>query len=238
MSKERPILFSGPMVRAILEGRKTQTRRVVKLKEGEWTDGNRIAYDRVDRRGTSWNETKLCPYGVPSDRLWVRESYAFADWYDGHAPCEVPRTDIHDPYGDGSIRQRVWYQADEQQWNPSYRGKWRPSIHMPRWASRITLEVKAVRVERLQQISAADAMAEGCSVVGSVEARNVALPREQFQMLWDSINTRPKLPDNKSGKRHERVKKWLDKHPDCSWNANPWVWVVEFERVPSATNPA
>jgi len=145
--KERPILFSGPMVRAILDGRKTMTRRVVKWKYGE-NGTPACPIESVDRfadivQGLAENlsgdpvpfcEAK-CPFGVPGDRLWVRET-----WQDIGA----------------ADRPEYVYAADGE-WS----GKWRPSIHMPRWASRITLEVVSVRVDRLEDISEEDAKAEG-----------------------------------------------------------------------------
>jgi len=228
--KERPILFSGAMVRAIMEGRKTQTRRIVKPQPPAGCryeiNGNRnkacCLFNCPDLPGgvgfcppkpQSKDHLLPCPYGKPGDRLWVRETFAFVDWYDGHAPSEVPRFDVDDPYGDGSKRQRVWYQADEQQWNRSYRGKWRPSIHMPRWASRITLEITGIRCERLQSISHSDAIAEGIESTKfakeQLPLRKQSLPLSvlAYSHLWDAING------------------------DGFWDANPWVWVVEFKRL-------
>ena len=174
--KERPILFSAPMVRALLAGTKTQTRRIVKARDLEWMD--------VHQGLREPDNAERCPYGQPGDRLWVRETFGHFERNENFAPgCEV------------------FYRADGESLAVE---RWRPSIHMPRWASRITLEVTGVRVERLQDISEADATAEGVSAIPDEMRR--ATPRCDFQALWQSING-----------------------PD-SWAANPWVWIVEFRR--------
>lgn len=196
--RERPIIFSAPMVRAILAGTKTQTRRVVK------PVGNDDGFAMQDYGDGWWpyrsddgespmkggNEIPhACPYGQPGDRLWVKETWA-RDSADG---ALFYRADV----GTGN-------EADDWQHNidvgaPGYR--WRPPIHMPRWASRITLEVTGVRVERLLDISADDAWAEG------IEHSPDVNPVHQYIELWESINGQG------------------------SWNANPWVWVIEFRRA-------
>lgn len=182
MTKERPILFSAPMVRAILEGRKTQTRRVAKPREVT------AAITRGLMGGTN-PAFGPCPYGQPGDRLWVRETWRIerrgSDYF----------IDFAADTGSPSMTRTVVVDAEAL---ATKNMRWRPSIHMPRWASRITLDVKTVRVERLQDISEADANAEGGL---SLRGPNC------FQCLWESING-----------------------PD-SWDANPWVWVIEFERV-------
>lgn len=200
---ERPILFAAPMVRAILDGRKTQTRRIVKLKPGQQVD------ERDD--GSSWPWTDYdgadiwhwlpCPYGQPGDRLWVRESFAGSIAYERHG------------YPLKEWGNKLWYLADGEPRS----GQWtrpRPSIHMPRAASRITLEITEVRVERLNDISEADAMAEGVEGTSFLEeaermepATGVMPGRYAFRALWESI------------------------HGPDSWTANPWVWVVGFRRV-------
>jgi hypothetical protein len=205
--KERPILFSGPMVLALLDGRKTQTRRLVGARgfhafEGdEDNDGWPLA--PVERTGCL---ARLpATYGAPGDRLWVRET-----WYD-NAPSMTLQERTREP--DGSIRG-VEYRAthdcasfeDGCPCNPDGDGKrseWRPSIFMPRWASRLTLEVTSVRVEPLQSISERDACAEG---MGSPLTRDCKTPK--FAALWDAIN----------GER-------------APWASNPWVWVIEFRRL-------
>ena len=183
MTTERPMLFSAPMVRALLAGTKTQTRRVVKARKdpdyGCHMAPGEIAGDE--------HSARLCPYGRPGDRLWVRETWATS------ALCRPP---INDPF---------IYAADL---GPTgvmkWAARWRPSIHMPRIASRITLEVTGVRVERLQDISRGDAMAEGCPFANMAAGPD---PRDWYRDLWDQING--------AG----------------AWTANPWVWVVEFKRV-------
>jgi len=181
---DRPILFSGAMVRALLAGTKTQTRRVVKKSEC-WpisavratmleSRGSAMA---VDAQSRTYGPEIKCPYGQPGDRLWVRET-----WHDASSAlhsCALYRADGGEIYG----------------------GKWAPSIHMPRWASRITLEITSVRVERLQDISEADAIAEG------VYTDPASPAYDAYAQLWDEING------------------------PGSWAANPWVWVLEFRRL-------
>lgn len=201
--KERPILFSGPMVRALLDGRKTQTRRVAKTfapvefnphDDREyvlWHAAKAVA--RVPARNPH-EEADLrmaCPYGEPGDRLWVRETFCSGDMGPVRPGCPIA------------------YRADHE----CTPGPWTPSIHMPRWASRITLAVTSVRVERLQEITTAEIRAEGVDdgrTNPKMCARHDASMRMAFESLWDSIN----------GKR-----------PGCSWDANPWVWVIGFEVV-------
>lgn len=208
--KERPILFGAPMVRALLAGTKTQTRRVVALPR------KRESFVVLDYGNGWWpyesddGESELCddgmehpytcPYGQPGDRLWVRETWRTVAESDAIPPRDL--TPAH----------RIWYEADE----PHQRGfgKLRPSMFMPRWASRILLEVTAVRVERLQDISKADAEAEGIERDGSAWRHYTRPcrfactdPRMSYQTLWELING--------AG----------------SWDANPFVWVVEFKRA-------
>ena len=199
--KERPILFSGAMVRAILEGRKTQMRRAVKLPADAddvsyWTTPtgrSQVGYadPGVNYWTTRGNHIDPCPYGQPGDRLWVRETFY-------PSPCDIPTF-------------CGFYRATDEERDV----KWKPSIFMPRALSRITLEVVGVRVERLQEISEADAIAEGIVPLwldGSPIRHDGtgAICRSHFQNLWDSIN----------GKR-----------ADAAWADNPWVWVVEFKRI-------
>ncbi len=212
--KERPILFSGPMVRAILQGRKTMTRRVMNPQPQIESDARYICgWKYFIYRGAEYSLAdiqRLSPYGLPGDRLWVRETFCSfvkngkngvayrADTEDGYfSPCETleggyPESCLSHPGCEGCTAER---------WKPT----WRSSIFMPRSSSRITLEITTVRVERLQAITAEDALAEGVSWNGEREH-----PRDNFIMLWDSINV---------------------KRPGYSWNANPWVWVVEFKRA-------
>ena len=222
--KERPILFSAPMVRAILDGSKTQTRRVVKGWQLEWLQPGQFTPEYL-----ALPENDACPYGQPGERLWVREAWGYIDPdctgedYDepeGPAPktfCDKLLQNGH-PLRD-FWRRRVTYRAS---WHdpkygigPDAPKRWRPSIHMPRWASRITLEITGVRVERLQDISEADAQAEGIGeflggwacLTDDAPQQAGNTPQEGYRHLWEQING-----------------------PD-SWAANPWVWVVEFRRI-------
>lgn len=232
--KERPILFSGPLVQAILAGRKTQTRRLVKLPPvpSGLEPWDLISVDKHPARFIARNpkpdcfsavEDVACPYGVPGDRLWVREACALVkspsmgDW-------RWPE--------DGEDADAVWYRATDSL-HLSHGGngmgraldtyalvrpdRWRPSIHMPRWASRITLEITDVRVQRLLDISEEDARAEGAAFhdgrgIGHSGWRHDlkdvhADARSSFWRLWRSING------------------------DGSWAANPWVWALTFKRI-------
>jgi hypothetical protein len=195
---EKPILFSGEMVRAILDGRKTQTRRVVKPQPPDGWGGksSKIAL------------ATHCPYGQPGMTLWVRETWASHFHMDDTKPSE---------FSIGAQMLPVWYRATDDNSTWRERGKWRPSIFMPRWATRITLQVTGVRVERVQDISEADAVAEGierkgeiwkCCEYAGAHCYGTNDPTVSFSKLWDSIN----------GAR-----------PGCAWSDNPWVWVVEFE---------
>ena len=206
---ERPILFSAPMVRALLDGTKTQTRRVVKAQPPAYTF-KVSTWHHPDPRPHFYAWQKLphetammadgwcypCPYGAPGDRLWVRETHMDL------GACYLYRADAD------AERERTLVAPG--QW-------WRPAIHMPRAASRITLEVTAVRVERLQDISEADAVAEGIERSGECNWRdyldhpynNFTSARRSYRSLWESING------------------------PGAWDAKPWVWVVEFKRSDS-----
>jgi hypothetical protein len=184
--KERPILFSGPMVRAILDGRKTQTRRIVKG-SGIWSVcGEDLGFPWPGQEDESgeWRSF-TCPYGEPGERLWVREAWARV--IVGNQIDYLYRADTHT-----GLEKR-----DGDQ-------KWKPSIHMPRVACRLMVEITSVRVERLQDISEEDATNEGAQCAGFPASLT---NRGAFGKLWQSING-----------------------PD-SWAANPWVWVVEFRKV-------
>jgi len=212
-SKERPILFSAPMVRAILDGNKTQTRRIVKpfglcvldLNTGEEVKGLTPV---------------RCPYGAPGDRLWVRETWwhyksselEMAAYAEGGTRCLLPDGKTHDEPVK-TINGKIWIPSDYSIWKKT------PSIHMPRECSRITLEITGVRVERLNDISESDARAEGITDGGCLSCGNPepcgcqnAKPdaRDAFIHLWHSIHAW----DGPNG-----------------WISNPWVWVMEFKRV-------
>lgn len=212
MSRERPILMSAPMVRALLSGAKTQTRRVVKpqpLGGAPTLLEHLLPHQRWATDEAEEEHVWKCPYGEPGDRLWVREtwspdppidsSWASTEWNGcGRRIDGVPERFQHPRFCN--------YSAD---WlhGPIV---WRPSIHMPRWASRLTLEITGVRVERLQEISEGDAYDEGTAEWCAETQRNGnKWPNivRAYQGLWESING-----------------------PD-SWASNPWVWVLEFRRL-------
>lgn len=186
--KERPILFSAPMVRAILDGSKTQTRRVLK----------NLNYRASMPEDEFTSLLRTCPYGQIGDQLWVRETFCKVNdeefggkiWYDYRA---TPRYSEIAPAG--------WHEESDPK---DRRLKWKPSIHMPRLASRIQLGVTGVRVERLQDISRGDAMAEGCPFPNIARGQN---PVRWYADLWTSING--------AG----------------SWEANPYVWIISFRRL-------
>jgi hypothetical protein len=198
-TRERPILFSAAMVRALLSGAKTQTRRV--LREQNPIDlgaamygahlSRRPVFDKVANAVIGHRMAPvLCPYGHPGDRLWVRETWAH------HIHAQSAAHDQDGPFV---------YAADGQQaLSMRLASKWTPGIHMFRWASRITLEIDDVRVERLQAISRGDAMAEGCPFPNMAQGPS---PRDWYAELWNEING------------------------PGAWAANPFVWCVNFHRI-------
>lgn len=213
---DKPILFSAPMVRAILEGRKTQTRRVAKV---QWLGGANPAF-------TGWHPERIshlewglfcnskgaeikAQYAI-GDRLWVREAWRTHATYDDHLPSEMG--------GEEPIRYEVDGYQETRGWRAIDRlGRYRHARFMPRWASRITLRITRVRVERLQEISEGDAIAEGiagnpvtawrCYAPEPKNQTHWADPRESFRTIWESI------------------------HGPCSWEANPWVAAYTFEPI-------
>ena len=218
--KERGMIFNGEMVRAILDGRKTQTRRPIKWKQTRFTEIG----EREDGSKWPWSEDAEhacdfwhpCPFGAVGDRIWVRETfqgplfdYDLMDSYcKDPTPFEKPEFCVYKADG---VPAPEFYDADDE-----LHCCWRPSIHMPRWASRILLEITDVRVERLNAISEEDARAEGiidggCLNCGEPEPCGCANPEpdatDAFAYLWQSI------------------------YGQDNWNANPWVWVIEFKRV-------
>lgn len=223
--KERPILFSEPMVRAILEGRKTQTRRLVK--DCDIKGRRKLLPGELDTVGSFLDDNKAgefcaylqkyegvklgvasCPYGEPGDRLWVREAFAY---------CKIAR----DHEGKDRIyschrfdSDRVLYRADTGLRDDLRAVAWRPSIHMPRLASRITLEITEIRVQRLQDISEDDVWKEGVDrshwrydIDGECWPASDSQARQWFRPIWESI------------------------HGPDSWELNPWVWAISFNRV-------
>jgi len=181
--KERPILFKADMAQAIIDGTKIQTRRIVKPKDG-------------------W----LCPYGLPGDRLWVRETWCVGNIYDSIKPSKLWT-------GNDDESLAVDYKANEKRiWSKSDQGKWRPSIFMPRWASRIDLEITNVCIELVQDITDEDAQDEGVNykVIGpDQDGRSYMSYYYAFKDLWNTIN-------EKRG---------------FGWSTNPFVWVLEFKKI-------
>ena len=211
-TKERPILFSGPMVRAILNGTKTQTRRVVKPQPRRMMGGWVRMFNVWMFPNVCPVYRMKCPYGVPGDRLWVREAWRTTEGLDHVKPSNlVPGAPI-------------LYEADI--WNDGFpygfpKGKLRPSIFLLRWASRILLEITSVRVERVQDITEEDAKAEGIkhgmdAVYASalLEDKPLCPARREFMLLWDTLNAKRGF----------------------GWDENPWVWVVTFKKItPTST---
>ena len=213
--KDHPILFSAPMVRALLDGSKTQTRRIAPVASLDINnrDGGfvtwRVEFVKAVKgvlahfSGGKFSEeqarriiaSEFNPYGQPGDRLWVRETHYII----GEGTQFFYKAT-------GGFSQHKEY--DEANGNPplQWHGPWKPSIFMPRHASRITLEITGVRVERLQDISRGDAMAEGCPLPNMAQGDD---PRKWYAELWESING------------------------PGSWDANPWVWCLSFRRITS-----
>lgn len=209
---DRPILFSGPMIRAIRSGKKTQTRRVIPVQPSEMEiadhqiGGAIVDAEAFPDRPYVWlnghDGSPVMPIinppkYLPGDRLWVREQWS-GDWcWRLMKPADRGKT------GSPSATQ-AWYWADG---DPDH-GHWeklRPSIHMPRWASRLTLAVTDVRVERLKDISREDCVAEGCAGWVAADQEDGEMPEEEFQDLWNTLNA--------------------DRAP---WASNPWVVAITF----------
>ena len=219
--RERPILMSAEMVRAILDGRKTQTRRVVSRQPhsfGEprwWLPFGEDVLRPPSEEAYREEAIRRCPYGQPGDRLYVRETWAMAACFDHLAPKDIPET--------ARSMDRCYYRHGGKVFTEGWH-QLRPSIHMPKWAARIWLEVTAIRVGRVQQITEEDAEAEGvnggCLSCGKLDPCGCLTPRpdhrDSFVYLWDSLNA-------KRG---------------YSWESNPWVFVVEFSVAPEETDDA
>lgn len=240
---ERGMIFNGEMVRAILDGRKTQTRRIIKnQREGESWSVKSAVVPRCPGHTHDWwlptatrpySALPRCPFGAVGDRIWVRETFQgplfdfeqMEAYQDDSSKFKKPEFCVYKADGKPAPE---FFDADE-----NLHCCWRPSIHMPRWASRITLEITDVRVERLNSISDADCIAEGIIPVPKDRDDDhqfwrdyrlsgdgtfcVPTPRESFESLWKSV--RGKSFDQKE-----------DTGPG-SWHANPWVWVIEFKRI-------
>ena len=215
-TRERPILFSAAMIPALREGRKTQTRRVVNFGKHGCDDLQHVEYARDGmpiwwgsppddsiRQSDYYDHGMPCPYGKSGDQLWVRETFGFG-WNSGAGfYTAIP------PTGREDKPEKVYYKADNQFDESKGKHCWRPSIYMPRWASRINLEITGVRVQRLQDISDGDIRAEGMALT-DLDGRSI--PRKKwrcvFSRTWDEIN----------GKRL-----------GCDWESNPWVWAITFK---------
>ncbi|MEN0626664.1 hypothetical protein AAIG33_04385 [Phytobacter ursingii] len=231
--KEHGMIFNAEMVRAIIDGRKTMTRRIMKVQPENSEFGLRQIIDssvakevgmyfwcQADACGVKRRSKPFpCPFGAVGDRIWVREAFqgplvseelleeyrAYPEKFENPEYCEYA--------ADGGPRPEYCDLDD------NLRHGWRPSIHMPRWASRITLEITGVRVERLQNISETDAEAEGIDMEALFDAQDCydciadhnmtgrPTVTGAFKYLWESI------------------------YGEESWQANPWVWVIEFQRV-------
>ena len=216
--KERPILFNAPMVRAILANTKTQTRRVVKMPnsltsndltltrmQDGYSDGPRPVFGLDDEPNAFSCKN---PYGQPGEQLWVRETWRTDARLDDKAPNEFSGWPVKYEADSAVLNHGAFFGQTD--------GKTRTSIHMPRWASRITLEVTGVRVETLQDISEADAVAEGCKPIRPELVQDGLIVRpgrsavEEFRLVWEQI------------------------HGGGSWEKNPFVWVVTFRRIDHA----
>lgn len=213
-SRERPILMSGPMVRALLDGTKTQTRRVMKPQPPE--ESARFAVEwyapvAVDRHGEEYPGPDIfgaysldgewglrCPYGAPGDRLWLKERWASMPCYDHLAPRDIPQHQNAILYATRAPEKRLLVSGFHRLRSP---------IHMPRWASRLTLEITEVRVQRVQEMRFADFKAEGMST--ALDGR-YAKGMHEFRTLWDSLNAK---------RGH-------------GWSQNPWVWALTVSIAP------
>ncbi len=217
--KVTPMLFKDEMVRAVVDGRKTQTRRLLKVPDGwsvESPCGNPAVTGMItskhpkqgkfgvfisrDSSGFTERDIVVCPYGKPGDLIYVREAHIRGHAVGGYQPHVDPDKDPSGPTVD------IIYRADDGP-NERSAGPWTPSIHMPRWASRLTLKIKSIRVERLQDISEEDAKAEGSHVVTFPLTDEQQSMTDRFRSLWKSING------------------------SDSWNTNPWVWRIQYEPI-------
>jgi hypothetical protein len=222
--KERPIIFNADMVRAVLDGRKTQTRRMLtphhlKMIDAAASAGECYPLESGSQHSNSQSYYReWCPFGAVGDRLWVREAFRV------HSRATDVATLVYKASEQQSWTQQTHRVPIEKCNKPAVVDKWTPSIHMPRWASRITLEITGVRVERLNSISEADALTEGIRRRESTPvtdpaycnylATNLNDPQEWFDRPSDSF-----------------ISLWQSIYGAESWQHSPWVWVIEFKRV-------
>ncbi|EBV5225938.1 hypothetical protein DO700_23430 [Salmonella enterica subsp. enterica serovar Litchfield] len=212
--KERGMIFNAEMVNAILSGRKTQTRRPIKWKQTRFTeiaerdDGSLWPWaEDCERGGDIWF---ACPYGEIGDRIWVRETWqVIHDHIDESSHVEYRTYAPSIP----KEKDRYWHTVYAEHFGDESREErgfpWRPAIHMPRWASRILLEITDVRVERLRDLSEEDAKSEGI-----IPSAGGVLPGWEYRINFRDL--------------------WMDIYGTDNWEANPWVWVIEFKRVEGA----
>lgn len=248
--KERGMIFNGEMVRAILDGRKTQTRRIMApqpaddIERGTFPNPEAIGWKSSLRHKHGSTTAHFCPYGKPGDRIWVRETWGVVSHEldeDGRIQPwtpDRPATAIHEmPFGNGYYSGHAIYAADgDFTWgdDDGYedgRSCWKPSIHMPKAASRILLEITDVRVERLNAISEQDAQSEGVHNEvwdQTVVARNYAVIDEFFQFWSEDM---PHYVEMNQLYRSSFRSLWESIYGAENWQANPWVWVISFKRV-------
>src|SRR3990167_8797724 len=226
--KERPIIFSPEIVRAMLAGNVTQTRRVVKFMHetpkliGQAAEHRNLnaVYTAREKGWVFWQTTRagdglaeftkkayatglLCPYGEPGDRLWVKEAWYTSKKYDPLPPAKFP------------VEAKTIFRYLGSRAKPEWAGRTRSARFMPRWASRITLEIVNVRVERLQDISDNDALAE-CILI-TPEGIPITTPRKWYGIYWNRLNAKRGWP----------------------WESNSWVWVIEFKMLePAEDDPS
>ncbi|AWP32021.1 hypothetical protein B9D02_05270 [Pantoea vagans] len=235
--RERPIIFNADMVRAVLDGRKTQTRRAVKFPFRDKNFGCELSGGELAGEVSAGNY-RNCPFGAVGDRLWVREAYRMPESLDCYSPQQVAELSLNAGYkkpwapiqleADG-VRTGKWNGFDTPPL-VTEPGKLRPSIHMPRCASRITLEITGVRVERLNSINEHDAIAEGLAEISKdgrtykygVPDRDGYPGTDDFGWPWHEWERYPISAYSKL---------WKSIYGDESWQANPFVWVIEFKRV-------
>ncbi|MCZ9597546.1 MULTISPECIES: ASCH domain-containing protein [Klebsiella pneumoniae complex] len=228
---ERGMIFNSEMVRAILDGRKTQTRRPVKFPVHDKNLGCELAGNELAGELSAGNYLNSA-FGKPGDRIWVRETWqAIHDYCDENGHVDERRYARSIPRHSGNY----WHPVYEEAWGNESREDrefpWRPSIHMPRWASRILLEITDVRVERLNAISEEDAQREGVHTEvwdQTVVARNYAA-RDEFFQFWSE--DMPHYVEMNQLYRSSFRSLWESIYGEEGWKANGWVWVIEFKRV-------